>query len=71
MRQTDIKTDDYALISKPIVAVLKCTVKLKLRIFNAAKHLLLKKKQSLYRPGQPRGFQEVKVPRFRDDTGWW
>jgi hypothetical protein len=19
----------------------------------------------------PKGFQEVKVPKFRDDTGWW
>ena len=29
----------------------------------------VKVKQSRYRP---RGFQEVKVPRFRDnDTGWW
>jgi len=28
-----------------------------------------KLKQSRYRPG---GFQEVKVPRFRDSgTGWW
>jgi len=28
--------------------------------------------QSHYRPGVPRGFQEVKVPRFRDNgTGWW
>ena len=33
-------------------------------------HTVKKKvKQSLYRPG---GFQEVKVPRFRDNgTGWW
>jgi hypothetical protein len=30
------------------------------------------KQQSLYRPGWPIGFQEVKVPRFRDNgTGWW
>jgi len=28
----------------------------------------VKVKQSHYRP---RGFQEVKVPRFCDDTGWW
>ena len=29
----------------------------------------VKVKQSRYRP---RGFQEVKVPRFRDNiTGWW
>ena len=29
-------------------------------------------KQSRYRPGVPRGFQEVKVPRFHDNgTGWW
>jgi len=29
-------------------------------------------KQSRYRPGRPRGFQEVKVPRFRDNgTRWW
>jgi hypothetical protein len=28
-------------------------------------------KQSLYRP-KPRGFQEVKVPRFHDNgTVWW
>jgi len=33
----------------------------------------ISKKQSRYRPrGGPRGFQEVKVPRFRDNgTGWW
>ena len=32
----------------------------------------VKVKQSRYRPGVPRGFQEVKVPRFRDNgTGWW
>ena len=28
--------------------------------------------QSRYRPEVPRGFQEVKVPRFHDNfTGWW
>ena len=28
--------------------------------------------QSHYRPEVPRGFQEVKVPRLRDnDPGWW
>jgi len=28
--------------------------------------------QSHYRPKVPRGFQEVKVPRFHDNgTGWW
>ena len=28
--------------------------------------------QSRYRPGGAQGFQEVKVPRFRDNgTGWW
>ena len=28
--------------------------------------------QSHYRPEEPRGFQELKVPRLRDnDTGWW
>jgi len=28
--------------------------------------------QSHYRPEVPRGFQEVKVPRLRDNgTGWW
>ena len=37
---------------------------------------LVKKKkrvvQSHYRPEVPRGFQEVKVPRLRDNgTGWW
>ena len=34
----------------------------------------VKVKQSCYRPGRggPGGFQEVKVPRFRDKgTGWW
>jgi len=34
----------------------------------------LKKKvnQSHYRPEMPRGFQEVKVPRLRDNgPGWW
>jgi len=31
-----------------------------------------KVKQSHYSPGEPRGFQEVKVPRFHDNgTGWW
>ena len=31
-----------------------------------------KVKQSHYRPEVPRGFQEVKVPRLRDNgTGWW
>jgi len=30
------------------------------------------KNQSHYRPEVPRGFQEVKVPRLRDNgTGWW
>jgi len=30
------------------------------------------KKQSYYRPEVPRGFQEVKVPRFHENsTGWW
>jgi hypothetical protein len=33
---------------------------------------LLKVKQSRYKPKGPRGFQEVKVPRFHDNgTGWW
>jgi len=28
--------------------------------------------QSLYMPEVPRGFQEVKVPRLRDNgPGWW
>ena len=28
--------------------------------------------QSCYRPEVPRGFQEVKVPRLRDNgPGWW
>jgi hypothetical protein len=32
----------------------------------------VKVKQSRYRPGEPRGFQEVKVPRLQDNgTGWW
>jgi len=32
----------------------------------------VKLKQSCYRPGVARGFQEVKVPRFHDiATGWW
>ena len=32
----------------------------------------IKVKQSRYRPEVPRGFQEVKVPKFRDNgTGWW
>ena len=36
------------------------------------KLLYVKIKQSCYRPEGPRGFQEVKVPRFHDnDTGWW
>ena len=33
---------------------------------------MLPLKQSHYRPEWPRGFQEVKVPRFRDNgSGWW
>ena len=29
-------------------------------------------KQTRYRPEVPRGFQEVKVPRYHDNsTGWW
>jgi len=35
---------------------------------------LVKKKvnQSHYRPEVPRGFQEIKVPRLRDNgPGWW
>jgi hypothetical protein len=32
----------------------------------------VKVKQSRYRPGWPRGFQEVKVPRlYGNGTGWW
>jgi len=32
----------------------------------------LKVNQSYYRPEVPRGFQEVKVPRLRDNgPGWW
>ena len=32
----------------------------------------VKIKQSRYSLEWPRGFQEVKVPRFHDnDTGWW
>jgi len=32
----------------------------------------VKVKQSHYRPEVPRGFQEVKVPRLRDNgPGWW
>ena len=30
----------------------------------------IKVKQSHYRPEVPRGFQEVKIPRLRDN-GWW
>ena len=31
-----------------------------------------KANQSHYRPEVPRGFQEIKVPRFHDNgTGWW
>ena len=34
--------------------------------------LLVKVNQSHYRPEVPRGFQEVKVPRLRDNgPGWW
>jgi len=33
---------------------------------------LLKVNQSHYRPEVPKGFQEVKAPRFRDNgPGWW
>jgi len=32
----------------------------------------VKVNQSHYRPEVPRGFQEVKVPRLRDNgPGWW
>ena len=32
----------------------------------------VKVKQFRYRPGGPGGFQEVKIPRFRDSgAGWW
>jgi len=32
----------------------------------------VKANQSHYRPEVPRGFQEVKVPRLRDNgPGWW
>jgi len=32
----------------------------------------VKVNQSHYSPDVPRGFQEVKAPRFRDNgTGWW
>ena len=35
-------------------------------------HIRIKVNQSRYRPEVPTGFQEVKVPRFRDKgTGWW
>jgi hypothetical protein len=34
--------------------------------------LVVVKNQSHYRPEVPRRFQEVKVPRLREnDTGWW
>jgi len=34
--------------------------------------ILVKIKQSHYRPDVPIGFQEVKAPRFLDNgTGWW
>jgi len=34
--------------------------------------LTMKANQSHYRPEVPRGFQEVKVPRLRDNgPGWW
>jgi len=34
--------------------------------------LKVKVNQSHYRPEVPRGFQEVKFPRLRDNgTGWW
>ena len=41
---------------------------------NIQLHLNKKKKanQAHYRPEVPRGFQEVKVPRLRDNgPGWW
>jgi hypothetical protein len=34
----EIKTDYYALISTPLVAILKCTFPLKLNFCNAATH---------------------------------
>jgi len=34
--------------------------------------IIIKANQSHYRPEGPRGFQEVKVPRLRDNgPGWW
>jgi hypothetical protein len=39
---------------------------------NLNKFTLINVNQSHYRPEAPRGFQEVKVPRFYDNsTGWW
>jgi len=35
-------------------------------------NLKVKLNRSHYRPEVPRGFQEIKVPRLRDnDPGWW
>ena len=44
------------------------------REFHNDERLAIRRKvnQSHYRPEVHRGFQEVKVPRFRDNgTGWW
>ena len=39
-----------------------------IKIYNLYKAM----NQSHYRPEVPRGFQEVKVPRLRDNgPGWW
>jgi len=47
-------------------------VKRWLRRYRNMKVSKVQANQSHYRPEVPRGFQEVKVPRLRDDgPGWW
>jgi len=46
--------------------------KAKFELTGVKTHIPVKVKQSHYRPEVPRGFQEVKVPRLRDNgPGWW
>ena len=46
--------------------------KRKHNIFRTRRKFEIKNNQSHYRPEVPRGFQEVKVPRLRDNgPEWW
>jgi len=59
------------IYKKPRLQKLQSMFKIKEMVKNANESIEERKKvkQSRYRP---RGFQEVKVPKFRDNgTGWW